>query len=620
MFGRKCRRRGIMENGQISAWEKTGMASRIGERSIQEIESLFNWGALGSRSDGQLLDQFLAGQDGSEAAFRYLIQRHGPMVQGICRRILGNDHAADDAFQATFLVLVKKAETLRDRDLLTNWLYGVTVRIAKKERSKAIRRGVVERRAADARATGEGSDADQMELRSILDEEIRRLPERYRLPLILCYLEGLRHEDVARRLDCPVGTVESRLSRARAHLRSRLARRGLAPTASLPAMIPGTLDSSALSSLIEPTLEAAVKQLARPAGVVASAGNVLIQRVPVLASRFWVSIITGTLLACLGVGAMVATTFPFDARRPGENPPAIERPHEEAAPPVQKEVAKRPLAVLADTAPESTLAEGPQQGGPSESHRSSLVHAAPLQGITIDGRLDDWPAAMPRYPVEKLLVTNSETTLGSGGLENANLSTSADLSVAFSVGYDLKDQVLYVGVIVRDDAVVVGHTSHLDTDAVEVYVDGLLSLRSMQIDGDEDFNRLELANVPVQQYIAIPGKGPVYGQAQGTNPVLIAGDMKKTRTRMAFTRQGDVITYEWAIQVFDRYPDQPTQLVPGKRIGFDLAIADKDVPATSPKGFGEPQAARSAWIYWGPPWRGMKLLDAGALGELVLDR
>jgi hypothetical protein len=87
---------------------------------------------------------------------------------------------------------------------------------------------------------------------------------------------------------------------------------------------------------------------------------------------------------------------------------------------------------------------------------------------------------------------------------------------------------------------------------------------------------------------------------------------------MAYARKGDVTTYEWAIQVFDRFPDRPTKLEPGKRIGFDVAVADKDVPATSPGGFDEPPADRTAWIYWGPFWRGVKALDAGSLGELIL--
>src|SRR5262249_7206685 len=125
------------------------MAMRLSGAAIGEIHTLFRWGAMGTWTDGQLMTQFATGQEGGEAAFRILIHRHGPMVLGICRRVLGDEHAAEDAFQATFLVLVKKAGTLRDGDLLTNWLYGVALRVAQKEKARGARRRVVERQAAE---------------------------------------------------------------------------------------------------------------------------------------------------------------------------------------------------------------------------------------------------------------------------------------------------------------------------------------------------------------------------------------------------------------------------------------------------------------------------------------
>ena len=129
---------------------------------------------------------------------------------------------------------------------------------------------------------------------------------------------------------------------------------------------------------------------------------------------------------------------------------------------------------------------------------------------------------------------------------------------------------------VRDDKLVVGHASHLDTDALEVYVDGLLNNRPTPNLANLAFDGLDLANVPVQQYVAIPGKGMIYGQKQASNPILMAGSLKRTKTRMAYVQKADVTVYEWAIQVFDRYPDKPTKLEPGKRIGFDVAVVDKD--------------------------------------------
>ena len=126
------------------------MANRVSAEAMEGIYTLFHLGAMGTWTDSQLIAQFTTGREGSEAAFRVLIQRHGPMVLGVCRRVLGDEHAAEDAFQTTFLVLVKKAGSLRDCDLLTNWLYGVALRVASKDRVKGVQRRV--NRAASGRS------------------------------------------------------------------------------------------------------------------------------------------------------------------------------------------------------------------------------------------------------------------------------------------------------------------------------------------------------------------------------------------------------------------------------------------------------------------------------------
>jgi hypothetical protein len=239
-------------------------------------------------------------------------------------------------------------------------------------------------------------------------------------------------------------------------------------------------------------------------------------------------------------------------------------------------------------------------------HRPS-VDAPALSGITIDGDLKDWPAAMPRYPIQNM--QSFPNSNGPGRREHAFLSTSPDLSAAFSVGYDPKEQVIYLAVIVRDDQLVEGHTSPWDTDSVEVYLDGL---RSETMDAGE---------APVLQYIGLPGKGPVYGLQPGEdNPILSVGDIKKTKTRMAFRREGDVSTYEWALQAFDHFPDKPTPLLPGVQIGFDVVVCDKDKPAQTPQAANDPEEDRQAWVSWGPPWRRVKFLDAANLGEIMLGR
>jgi RNA polymerase sigma factor (sigma-70 family) len=202
------------------------MASGAVGAVARGLGRLFATGGVSGLSEGQLLDRFVTRRD--EAAFEALVARHGPMVMGVCRQHLRDPNDVDDAFQATFLVLVRKAGTLRRRDLLGNWLYGVAFRVARRSRSEAARRQATEAPSEAVAALAVAAD-DAAGLPE-LHEEVQRLPERYRMPVVLCYLEGLTHEEAAERLRWPIGTVKGRLARARDLLRSRLARRGLAPT------------------------------------------------------------------------------------------------------------------------------------------------------------------------------------------------------------------------------------------------------------------------------------------------------------------------------------------------------------------------------------------------------
>src|SRR4051812_16809252 len=278
------------------------MPLRLKPTTARDLQALFRDGSMGSCTDGQLMAQSLGDGDSREAAFRALVVRHGPMVLGVCRRILDDPHAAEDAFQTTFLVLVKKAGTLRNRDLLTNWLYGVANRVARKSKVETARRRAVES-CAPGTAWWEG-DHDRAELAAVIDEEISRLPERFRVPLVLCHLEGMRHHEVARRLGCPVGTVESRLSRAREQLRSRLARRGLAPTGGgLAAALMPSEGSAAPFLLVESTVRAAVSAGSVGIGSQACAGLPLVRNL--LAFKTLVSSAAG-LAATLVISAGVA--------------------------------------------------------------------------------------------------------------------------------------------------------------------------------------------------------------------------------------------------------------------------------------------------------------------------
>ncbi|SIO65713.1 RNA polymerase sigma factor, sigma-70 family [Singulisphaera sp. GP187] len=202
------------------------MASRPLGATIRRIERLFHLGSVAGMSEVQLLDRFVLQHD--EAAFEALVTRHGPMVLGVCRQWLRDPNDVEDAFQATFLVLVRKAGSLRDRDLLGNWLYGVAYRVAIRSRAEAAKRWTRETGGVDDQA--DPHELSSQERSPWLSEEVNRLPEKYRAPIVLCYLEGRTHEEAAEQLCWPVGTVKGRLARARDLLRSRLSRRGLAPS------------------------------------------------------------------------------------------------------------------------------------------------------------------------------------------------------------------------------------------------------------------------------------------------------------------------------------------------------------------------------------------------------
>jgi RNA polymerase sigma factor (sigma-70 family) len=182
-------------------------------------------------SDAQFLERFAGQRD--EAAFAALVRRHGPLVLGVCRRVLRDWHDAEDAFQATFITLARQAGSLRRPESLGPWLHGVASRTAVRARSRAARRRVCERQAAATRATvvEPPDDLVWQDLRPVLDEAVAALPEPCRIPVVLCYLQGRTVSEAARELGWPRGTVATRLAQARHRLRARLASRGLAVSA-----------------------------------------------------------------------------------------------------------------------------------------------------------------------------------------------------------------------------------------------------------------------------------------------------------------------------------------------------------------------------------------------------
>jgi RNA polymerase sigma factor (sigma-70 family) len=199
------------------------------QRLIQSLRRMAQPPGAERLSDAELLERFLARRD--QAAFELLLWRHGPMVLGLCRRALPNPPDAEDAFQATWLAFVRKARSIARGAAVGSWLYRVAYRVALRARAGLVRRSRLEQPDLGRLGTVPGSlPAGTEELGWVLDEEVNRLPARHREAFVLCCLEGLTGEEAARQLGCPPGTVSSRLTRARQRLRSRLARRGLAPS------------------------------------------------------------------------------------------------------------------------------------------------------------------------------------------------------------------------------------------------------------------------------------------------------------------------------------------------------------------------------------------------------
>lgn len=282
------------------------------------LRTLFTLGVVGSLSDAQLVDRFVLQRD--EMAFAALVERHGPMVLGVCRRVLRDRHDAEDAFQATFLVLARKAATLARRERLANWLYGVAFRTAKDARGRACRRQSHEREVMVRAGGGDPSDqaADHEDLRAVLDEELARLPDRLRVAVVLCELEGHSRSEAARRLGIPEGTLSSRLARARDLLRERLTNRGLAFSAGALAlgMASGVEAGGVPAVLIESTVQAAARVAAghTVGGVVSASVASLTEGV---LKTMFLAKLKGIALGTLALGAVTAGAVL--AQNPGSN-------------------------------------------------------------------------------------------------------------------------------------------------------------------------------------------------------------------------------------------------------------------------------------------------------------
>jgi RNA polymerase sigma factor (sigma-70 family) len=251
-----------MTSGQLSQVLRQ-LCRLVGARSVEEL------------SDRQLLEAFAQSHD--SGAFEILVMRHGPLVLGVCRRVLQEDNDADDAFQATFMVFARKAGTIRRQEAVASWLCGTAYRIALKAKAAAGRRREQERQAGQMSNTAVENDTLWKELRPILDEELNRLPAKYRVPLVLCYLQGKTNEAAARELGWAPGSMSYRLAQARDKLRTRLMQRGVALSAvSLAAVLADNATAAVQAPLLDATVQASVAYAAgEAAGLAGVSAKVL---------------------------------------------------------------------------------------------------------------------------------------------------------------------------------------------------------------------------------------------------------------------------------------------------------------------------------------------------------
>jgi RNA polymerase sigma factor (sigma-70 family) len=291
----------------------------------------------GGMTDGQLLERFALQRH--EPAFEDLVRRHGAMVLNVSRRLLGDGPDTEDAFQATFLMLVRKAGAIHKQEAVASWLYKVAYRVALRARERAARRARRERGQVEVPAPA-ADDAVWRDLRPVLDQEVNRLPEKYRQAVVLCYLSGKTTEEAARQLGCARGTILSRLAWARQRLRSRLVRRGLALSA---AALASALAQNAASAVLSPmlvdgTIKAALWYAAGKAvtaGVLSRRAVTLMEGVlhAMFLNKVKVVLVAVLVLAVLGAGLglwnrQTATADPVE-RRKDEVPRATTRTAEE---------------------------------------------------------------------------------------------------------------------------------------------------------------------------------------------------------------------------------------------------------------------------------------------------
>ncbi len=421
---------------------------------VGPLHTLLSVGSFAGWTDWQLLERFAQERDEvGERAFAVLVERHGAAVLRVCRGVLGDPHQADDAFQATFLVLARKARTIRDRDAVNRWLMGVAHRVAGCARSAALRRRAHERKAAEGAAVSVEPE-EPGDWVPMLREEVGRLPMKFRTPVMLCYLEGLTQEEVAKRLGWPIGTLRSRVARGRERLRSRLVLRGVAPTAA--AMAVGSVwEAGAVTvpeALMQLTLQAV---MGRTAMVGAVSTTVATLTGEVIRTMFWTKIkinaavmMVGLVVAGAGVvagqsgarpgqgasgdtkakgtqaelaraeedvraaeAALEAARARLKALRGGLEPPAAKEraPVASRPPAVDREAWARKLAALNDANWRTSFAVGEELTDLPDDEAFAILKANWGKITSVEARqqlLKAWRFALPR-PVRPAIIPGS---------------------------------------------------------------------------------------------------------------------------------------------------------------------------------------------------------------------
>jgi RNA polymerase sigma factor (sigma-70 family) len=364
-----CWCRGSIEEGTRAFGEVNRMTHGATGHLLRQLRQMVGAQAADDLTDRQLLERFVQRRD--ETAFAVLVRRHGPMVLGVCQRVLRDPHDVEDAFQATFLVLVRKASSLRQPELVGQWLHGVAYRVALNARAAAKRRRLHEREVAAMPAVTAAPALEWQELRAVLDETLQELPAKYRALLLLCDVEGRTHEQAAQALGCPVGSMSWRLGRARALLRERLTQRGIMLSTSVLAVIlPEKAAVAVPVFLATATVQAGLvfaAGKAATAGVISASAATLAEGV--LQAMFLTKVKIGVVLllavSLLGLGAG-AVTHQALAQKPGPT-------NEKAAPAAPRATAK-----------EDPKADGePRELSVLQGHTNGVTSVA----LSADGRI-----------------------------------------------------------------------------------------------------------------------------------------------------------------------------------------------------------------------------------------